>query len=320
VGTNTEFLIELYRRMLMARRVEERLAALFAAGEIPGFINLGIGQEAVAIGVTAALERTDTLASNHRGHGHALGKGTAIGPFFAEIMGKATGICGGRGGSMHVADMAVGMLGANGIVAAGASLALDSAMAFKVRKTRQVATVFFGEGAGGEGIVHESMNLAALWRLPLLLVCEHNGWAEFSPSGRQIAVDLQALAGAYGIPFQSVDGNDVVAVNAAAVEIIGSMRVQSGPHILERRTRRVRGHYEGDAQKYRIGEAAAAAGDDPLVRCEQKLTQQAVPPERLRQIENAVGAQIESAVAAARAAPQPTFGTALADVYTLAGS
>jgi TPP-dependent pyruvate/acetoin dehydrogenase alpha subunit len=210
------------------------------------------------------------------------------------------------------------MLGANGIVAAGASLALGSAMAFKVRKTRQVATVFFGDGAVGEGIVHESMNLAALWRLPLLLVCEHNGWAEFSPSARQIAVDLKALAGAFGIPFRSVDGNDVVTVNAAAVEIIGSMRVQSGPHILECRTRRVRGHYEGDAQKYRVGEETDAAGDDPLVRCEQKLTQQAVPPERLRQIESAVGAQIESAVAAARAAPEPAFGTALAD--TLAGS
>src|SRR4051794_26289270 len=185
-GGDAEQILALYWRMLTVRRAEQRLSTLFADGEIPGFIHLSIGQEAVAVGVAAVLGPADTVASNHRGHGHALAKGMPLVPFFLEVMGKAEGICGGRGGAMPVADMGVGMLGANGIVGAGTSLALGSALAFQVRGEPHVAAVFFGDGAVAEGLVHECLNLAALWQLPLLFVCENNGWAEFSPTSRQL--------------------------------------------------------------------------------------------------------------------------------------
>jgi pyruvate dehydrogenase E1 component alpha subunit len=315
----SEQLLALYRRMLLVRRAEERLATLFADGEIPGFIHLSIGQEAVAVGVGAALAREDTVASNHRGHGHALGKGMRLGPFFLELLGKEAGICGGRGGSMHVADMGVGMLGANGIVGAGMSLALGSALALQVRGTSNIAAVFFGDGAVAEGLFHESLNLAVLWNLPLLFVCENNGWAEFSPTSRQIAFRLEALAAAFGIAYRGVDGNDVEAVHGAALETVGRMRHTPGPAMLECRTRRVRGHYEGDPQKYRVGEEGSAVPEDPLVACEKRLAALGVAEAALREAEREILAEIEAAVAAARAAPEPAFGRARADVYTAAG-
>jgi pyruvate dehydrogenase E1 component alpha subunit len=311
----SELLLALYRRMLLVRRAEERLATLFAEGEVPGFIHLSIGQEAVAVGVGAALGSSDTVASNHRGHGHALGKGMPLGPFFLEILGKEAGICRGRSGSMHVADMAVGMLGANGIVGAGMSLALGSALAHQVRATKDVAVVFFGDGAVAEGIFHECLNLAALWKLPLLFVCENNGWAEFSPTSHQIAVTLEKLVGAFGIPYRAIDGNDVEAVHAAARDLIDGMRRGPGPRVLECRTRRVRGHYEGDPQKYRVGEDAAAA-EDPLSVCEKRLEAMGIAPAALRQLDREVLAEIDSAVAAAREAAEPDFESARADVYT----
>ncbi len=311
-----EGMLHLYRRMLLVRRAEERLATLFADGEIPGFLHLSIGQEAVSVGVTAALDRHDTIASNHRGHGHALAKGMPLRAFFLEVMGKEEGICAGRGGSMHVADMSVGMLGANGIVGAGMSLALGSALAFQVRETAHVASVFFGDGAVAEGLLHECLNLAALWRLPLLFACENNGWAEFSPTSQQIAVSLEALAGAFGIPYRCVDGNDIEAVHGAASVIVQSMRERPGPHVLECRTRRVRGHYEGDPQKYRVGKDAEAETDDPIARCERRLLGTGVAEHKLRQLDREIADEIEAAVAYAHAAAEPAFDQARGDVYT----
>jgi len=232
-------------------------------------------------------------------------------------MGRAEGICGGRGGSMHVADMSVGMLGANGIVAAGMSLAVGSALAFQIRKTSNIASVFFGDGAMAEGLLHESLNLAALWKLPLLFVCENNGWAEFSPSSSQIAANLEALVNAFGISYQCVDGNDVEAVHCTAQQVIERMRAEPGPCVLECKTVRVRGHYEGDPQKYRSGENTGEE-NDPLTRTRARLLAQNIAENALSDIARQIDSRIDAAVARARSAALPTIGSALADVYTTA--
>lgn len=300
--------------MLLIRRTEQRLSKLFADGEVPGFIHLSIGQEAVAVGVASALEAQDTLASNHRGHGHALAKGMPLEGFFLEVMGRADGICGGRGGSMHVADMSIGMLGANGIVGAGMSLALGSALALKVRGTSSISSVFFGDGAMAEGLLHECLNLAQLWKLPLLFVCENNGWAEFSPSSSQIAASLEALVGAYGIAYERCDGNDILAVHHAARRIVGEMRAAPAPRVLECQTVRVRGHYEGDAQKYRTD--TQVEEHDPLVRCRALLKAAGSTDASLDSIDRDLTTRIEAAVESARAAALPLMERARADVYT----
>lgn len=298
-----------YRTMLLIRRVEERLSTLFAEGEVPGFIHLSIGQEAIAAGIGAVLERRDTLAATHRGHGHALAKGMALKPFFQEIMGRDGGVCRGRGGSMHVADMSVGMLGANGIVGAGIPLAVGSALAHQVRRSGGVAVALFGDGALAEGVLHESFNLAALWKLPLLFVCENNGWSEFSPTARQFVARVLDLGAAFGIAGEQVDGNDVEAVAEAAGRQVAALRRGEGPRLLECITRRVRGHFEGDPQKYRNDTEDPAA--DPLLRARQRLA-----GEDLDALEAEVAEAIEAAVAAARAAAPADFAGALAGVYT----
>jgi acetoin:2,6-dichlorophenolindophenol oxidoreductase subunit alpha len=309
---------DLYEMMVLIRQAELRLSRLFADGEVPGFIHLSIGQEAVPAGVGAALEPSDTVASTHRGHGHALAKGMALDRFFLEILGREEGVCGGRGGSMHVADLSIGMLGANGIVGAGIPVALGSALAHQVRGGRQIAVVFFGDGAIAEGVLHESLNMAALWKLPLLAVCENNGWAEFAPTSRQVAPRLGALAAAFGIPHTDVDGNDVEQVAGAAATLVAQIRRGEGPHILECRTTRVRGHFEGDPQKYR--EPIELGGpDDALERARRRLAELGTRAEDLSALESAVEQRIERAVALARAGAAPDFARALRGVYAAPG-
>ncbi len=308
-------MLALYRTILMIRRSEEALRDVFAAGEVPGFIHLSIGQEAVAAGVVGALRVTDTVASTHRGHGHAIAKGVPLPGFFAEVLGREQGVCRGRGGSMHVADMAVGMLGANGIVAAGLSIALGSAIAHRARGDGAVAVACFGDGALAEGIVHETFNLASLWRLPLLLLCENNGWGEFLPTTKQLSFRLADLAAAYRISHQTVDGNDVEAVALAARAVLADLRGGGGPAVLECLTTRVRGHFEGDAQKYRDAtDAAEMAARDPLPRAAAVLRARGVPGEQLESLEREVEGAVASALAAARAGSDPDFAAALADV------
>lgn len=310
-------LLELYRQMVAIRRAEERLSKLFSEGEVPGFLHLSIGQEAVPVGVCAALETADTVASTHRGHGHALAKGVALQDFFAEIMGRSSGICAGRGGSIHVADMRVGMLGANGIVGGGLPLATGSALAHQVLRRPNVAVAFFGDGAMAEGALHECLNLAKLWKLPMLFVCENNGWGEFSPLERQFAANLAALGGAFGIAHCSVDGTDVEEVAAAARAMTVPARGGEGPQILECRTHRWRGHYEGDPQKYREAKnLESARSQDPLLVAARKLAAQGIGAERLEAIDKEIGTLIDAAVARARAAAEPEFAAAAADVYT----
>jgi len=309
-------LLALYRSLVLIRRSEERLSRMFADGEVPGFIHLSIGQEAVSAGVMSALTAEDTIASTHRGHGHAIAKGLSLDGFFAELLARDTGLCRGRGGSMHVADMSVGMLGANGIVGAGASIALGSALAHKTQKNGAVAVAFFGDGALAEGLMHECLNMAALWKLPLLFVCENNGWGEFLPTSKQLAFSLKDLAAAYRIPHVVIDGNDVAVVAEHAARIVAEVRSE-GPRVLECITTRVRGHFEGDAQKYRDpDELASLSARDPLDVTASQLRALGIGESALSDIAEEIAARIEAAVEAARAAPMPSFEASKADVYT----
>lgn len=307
--------LDLLRTMRLIREAELRLAQLFADGEVPGFIHLSVGQEGVAAGVCAALGPADTLASNHRGHGHALAKGLDLDRFFLEIMGKSEGMCQGRGGSMHVADAAVGMLGANGIVGAGLPIAVGSALAHQVKRNGAIAVVFFGDGALAEGIMHESFNLASIWRLPVLFVCENNGWSEFSPTARQLAADPCALAESHRITARAVDGNDALAVYEAARALVAEVRGGGGPRFLECRTTRVRGHFEGDPQKYRDAADAARSEDDPIGRLERRLAEDGVSGSDIDTAKRDAVARVDAAVERARAGTAPDFDAALKDVY-----
>lgn len=316
-STATASLLALYRTMVLIREVETTLARVFADGEVPGFIHLSIGQEAVAAGVVSAMQPGDTLTTTHRGHGHVLARGLDLHAFFKEILGKAGGICQGRGGSMHVADMALGIIGANGIVGAGVPIALGSALAFKLRRAAAVAVAIFGDGAMAEGGLHESMNFAALQRLPLLLVCENNGWSEFSRTERQFAAPLAQLATAFGIHHLAVDGNDVLAVADATQVGMALVRGGRGPCVLECRTHRVRGHFEGDAQPYRAAADIQASMDqDALVRAALALQAASVSEADLAQVCSQVAEQVLAALQAARLDDWPRFEDALADVYT----
>ena len=309
-------LLGLYTQMILIRRSEERLSTMFADGEVPGFIHLSIGQEAVSVGVMSSLSANDTIASTHRGHGHAIAKGLPLEGFFLELLARDEGLCRGRGGSMHVADMSVGMLGANGIVGAGLPIALGSALAHQQLGHKAVAVAFFGDGALGEGVVHECFNLASLWKLPLLFVCENNGWSEFLPSSKQIAFKLGELAAAFQLPHVAVDGNDVAAVAAAAENMLSGVRA-GAPAVLECVTTRIRGHFEGDAQKYRDpDEIAKLAERDPLRITAIQLRQMGVAEADLTSAAEVIEQRIEAAVGAARRGSDPDFEAARMDVYT----
>ncbi|MNV39666.1 Acetoin:2,6-dichlorophenolindophenol oxidoreductase subunit alpha [compost metagenome] len=312
--TQSERLTALYRTMSLIRQVETALTRLFANSEVPGFIHLSIGQEAVAAGIASALLPQDSLATTHRGHGHVLARGMDVGGFMKEIMGREGGLCKGRGGSMHVADLSLGILGANGIVGAGIPIALGSAMAHQARKTGGVAVAFFGDGAMAEGVLHETLNMAALWKCPLLLVCENNGWSEFSPTSSQFAAKLEQLAAAFGASYAKVDGNNVLAVADAALQGTAQLREGNGPYVLECITTRVRGHFEGDSQKYRdAGELECVHEHDPLTAARAQLVAMGVDTTA---IDLAITTQVDAAVEAARADSLPTLERAIQDVYT----
>ncbi len=308
-------LLDLYRQLLLIRLAEERLANLFADGAVPGFIHLSIGQEAVPVGVISNLGPADTVASTHRGHGHALAKGLSLDGFYAELLGKDAGLCRGRGGSMHVADFSVGMLGANGIVAAGMSIALGSALAHKTLGKDAVAVVFFGDGALAEGLLHECLNMAKLMALPMLFVCENNGWSEFSPTESQIAFTLEGLAEGHGVAYQGVDGGDVVTVAESARLAVGRVRRGDGPMVLECKTVRVRGHFEGDPQKYRTISDSELAAHDPLRIAADRLLAVGVKDEQLAALRAEISTRIDAAVQKASDGGPADFDSALTDVY-----
>jgi 2-oxoisovalerate dehydrogenase E1 component len=301
--------VELYRQMVRIRQFEERTAELYAAGTIPGFVHVSVGQEATAVGGCWPLRDTDGIVSNHRGHGHCLAKGADVESMFAELMGRATGTGGGMGGSMHIADFERGVYGANGIVGAGLPIGVGVAEGFRQQGRDDVVVVFFGDGAIAQGTFHESLNLAALWRLPVLFLCENNQYAEFSATHTQHPVPVVQRAAAYGMEAASVDGNDVFAVADTVADVVERMRAgRCGPFLLEAVTYRRRGHFEGDAIKYRpAAELADWVTRDPLTRLATYLDERGLDGERT-QVDAAVTAEIQGAELRAREAPYPRSG------------
>src|SRR5271154_3497875 len=251
--------MRMYRALWRIRIFEGQVQRLAAAGELPGFPHLSTGQEAVAVGVCAHLTREDALFTGHRGHGHTLAKGSDVEAAFAEIIGRGSGLCRGRGGSMHLVDASNGMLGATGVVAGNLPLAAGAAWAAQVASAATgkttISVAFFGDGATGAGVFHETLNLAVLWKLPMLFVCENNGYAEFTRREEHSNVKhVSAFAAPYGMPARTIDGNDLLAVHAAAGDAIAALRRGAGPYLLECMTHRLAGHFVGDAQRYRSKE------------------------------------------------------------------
>ncbi len=313
-------LVNLYRTMLTIRRFEERVSKEFSEGRVAGYVHVYIGEEAVATGVCANLRVTDRIVSHHRGHGHCIAKGADMRRMMAEIFGRKTGYCKGKGGSMHIADFSVGMLGANGIVGAGLPIATGAATAALLEGKGDVAAVFFGDGAVQEGEFHETMNLASVWKLPLIFVCENNLYAAFAPSESTMAIDeIHKRAAAYSMPGVAVDGNDVVAVRDAARELIERARQGKGPAFLECRTYRWHGHFETrmPMETRPAEEVARWKGRDPVVAMERRLLSAGVLTEaRVKEMDQRVLASIEGAVKFAVDSPFPAPEDALADVYS----
>jgi 2-oxoisovalerate dehydrogenase E1 component len=309
-SSTVSHLLEMYRRMLLIRGFETRVSDLYRDGEIPGFVHLSIGQEAAAVAACWPLRPTDVITSTHRGHGHCLAKGVDPGAMFAELLGREGGTNKGRGGSMHVADPAFGVYGANGIVAAGLPIAAGAATAAQLRGTDGVAVGFFGDGAPAQGAFHEALNLAAVWRLPVVFFCENNGYAEFSPTPTQHAASLEQRAAGYGVHYVAVDGNDVVGAASTMGEVVGRVRNGGGPVVVEATTYRWHGHYEGDPQRYRTSEEVAQWEErDPLARHRRLLVSAAVSEEVLGSCERVVGEQLDAALEAARRMPPPEPGS-----------
>ena len=308
----------MYRALWRIRCFEGQVQRLAAAGEVPGFPHLSTGQEAVAVGVCEHLSRQDTIFTGHRGHGHALAKGSDLQATCAEIIGRSSGLCRGRGGSMHLVDTANGVLGATGVVAGNLPLAAGAAWAAQARGERWISVVFFGDGATGAGVFHETVNLAVLWKLPVLFVCENNGYAEFTSREEHSNVKrVSAFAVPYNMPSKTVDGNDLLVVHAQAREAIASVRGGSGPFLIECMTHRMAGHFVGDAQHYRSREELAAMKEKcPIERLKRYLTGCGVVESELESIGEDARREVADAVARARAEPRPDPSTLLEFVYS----
>jgi len=318
-----EFLLDLYHTMVRIRLFEERVRDLALKSEIPGFVHVSIGEEASATGVCAALRDSDRITSTHRGHGHLIAKGGRLDRMMAELYGKRGGYCKGKGGSMHIVDFALGILGANGIVGAGLPIATGSALAAVVANRDDVTACFFGDGASNEGTFHESLNLAAVWKLPVVFVCENNGFGEFTPAQTVTSVrDIAQRAQAYGIPGLIVNGNDVVEVYRYALEAAARARAGDGPTLLECKTYRWEGHVVGEqaflgANTYReqaeIDEWKARC---PLIRFRKFAeTSGRISAAELKKIDEETAAELEAAVAFARESPLPDSAEVTEDLY-----
>jgi TPP-dependent pyruvate/acetoin dehydrogenase alpha subunit len=309
---------DLFAVMALIRAFETRVAELYRDGEIPGFVHTSLGQEAVAAGVGGALEDGDYIATTHRGHGHCLARGMDVGGMIAELFARGAGLCHGKGGSMHVADPSHGVLGANAIVGASLPLAVGAAMSSKFLGQGRVAVAFFGEGAVNQGAFHEAVNLAAIWNLPTVLVCENNVYAEFSDSRTMARIPSVAQrAAGYGIEAEVVDGNDVAAVYALTADAAARCRDGRGPFLIEAETYRWHGHYEGDAQPYKPEEEAASWRErDPLEVSGARLLESGeANGEELERIRGEAAERVESAIERARSLPPPDPEEAYADVF-----
>jgi 2-oxoisovalerate dehydrogenase E1 component len=313
-------LLDLYEAMQRIRRFEERVSEQFAAGKIPGFVHLCIGQEGVAVGACASLDPDDYITSTHRGHGHLIAKGGDLGRMMAELYGKETGYCRGRGGSMHIVDVGLGILGANGIVGAGTQIAAGAGLSSKVRNSGQVVVCFFGDDASTEGMFHESMNLAALWDLPVIFMCENNLYGQFTPYEKHTRVpDVAEKASAYGVPGVIVDGNDVLAVRDATDEAVERARSGGGPTLIECKTYRWHGHMEGDVYGYRTAaEIEEWKKKCPIGNLRSRLESDGVASqEEFDGIDERVEAAVGAAIEFAEGSPDPDPSTAAENVYAL---
>lgn len=309
----------LYECMVRIRAFEQRAEQLFLDKKIPGFIHLYIGQEAIAAGVISQLRADDFLTSTHRGHGHMLAKGADSKRMMAELLGKSTGYCKGKGGSMHIMDFSLGVLGANGEVAGGIPIAAGAGMAIRlVKKTDQVVACFFGDGASNRGAFHEGLNWAAIYRLPIVFVAEHNCFASTMPTTESTAVkDISTRAQSYNMEGLCVDGNDVLQVYRVARQAIRKARQGGGPTLIEAKTYRLKGHYVGDPQKYRDPqETEARWQDEPIRRFERHLLdQQVLSQETRKSIWQRYETEIEEAVRFAESSPYPKPEEALTDLF-----
>jgi pyruvate dehydrogenase E1 component alpha subunit len=306
---------EFFQEMLLIRRFEEKVEERFRAGELPGFLHVAIGQEAVAVGVCRALDDADVIASTHRAHGHTLAKGTHPNELMAELYGKVEGCSHGYGGSMHLYDVERGNLGANAVVGGGLPAITGAALSFKLRGEPRVAVAFFGDGATNIGTFHESLNLAQLWGVPAVFVCENNHWAESTPSWQHMPIeDMSQRAVAFGMKAIKVDGQDVEAVYAAAHEALEHAREGNGPVFLDVETYRLSGHYIGDPQVYRPKEEVAELREqqDPILKLRAKL---GLSDEELEEVDREVTELVEASVEFAKNGTDPQPEDALKNVY-----
>ncbi len=318
-----DVLIELYRVMFTIRRFEETVSGLFGEGRVPGFTHSYIGMEAVATAFCWPLRETDMMSSTHRGHGHAIAKGLDVSKLTAELYGRSTGVCGGKGGSMHFADFSRGFLGGNGIVAGGLPTAVGAALGRKLDGTDDVVVAFMGEGAVNHGVFHESLNLAAVWEVPLIAVVENNQYTQYSPYEALTAGgNISERARSYGLPEVKVDGQDIAAVYEVAQRAIQRARDGDGPSLIDVETYRFHGHHEGEEQilgvdVYRSLDEIAEQREqrDPVPLARQLAVDAGVTDGTLAAIESEVDSEVEHAVTFAEASPEPELSAALADVY-----
>lgn len=311
-----------YRTMRLIRSFEERLAQEVGTGDVPGAVHLYAGQEASAVGICMHLTERDFISSTHRGHGHAIAKGVEINGMMAEIFGRATGTCRGKGGSMHIADLDRGMLGANGIVGGGPPLVCGAALTAKTLNSGGVAIAFFGDGAFNQGTTAESLNLAMVWKLPAVFVAEDNGMGEATASSFAVAGDITARAAAYGMPAVSVDGTDFFAVHDAARAAVAHARSGNGPYFLHVKAPRYFGHYTGDADTYRSAEEKTNAREQQdclTIFRDRVLGANLLPANQLAAIDAEAGEAVDAAVTAARLAPSPAASELTTDVYVRYG-
>ena len=311
--------LDLYRRMVLIRKFEEQVSKLYAKNKLPGFVHLYIGQEAVATGVCSNLRDDDYITSTHRGHGHTIAKGGDVKRMMAELYGKVTGYCKGKGGSMHITDMKIGMLGANGIVAGGIPIAVGAAYgAARIRKTDQVVAAFFGDGATGEGPFWEGINITQAWSLPVIFVCENNLYGVGTRLGKVMgSEDLAPRVKGFGMPVEVVNGNNVVEVRKAAAEAVERARKGQGPTFLECKTWRHRGHFEGENPTYFDQEEYNTwMKRDPIKTLESIIQEQGLADsQRLRDVQKQVDEQIQAAVEFAEASEFPKPEAALEDIF-----
>ena len=315
-----DILLDIHRRMVRIRTFEERAGKMMEDGKIPGALHLYVGQEAIASAVMVHLSNEDYITGTHRGHGHLIAKGGEFTYMFAELYGKATGYCKGKGGSMHISNLDLGMLGANGIVGGGPPIAMGAAFSCKFRKTKNVSISFFGDGASNEGAFHEAANMAALYKLPCVFICENNGYGEYTPqANHQAIVDVADRAPGYGMPGVVVDGMDAVAVYEAAGEAIARAREGGGPTLLECKTYRYYDHVgvRGMGLSYRTDEEVEQWRlKDPIVNFEARLAEQGVlSPEAAQAVHEEVLQEVEAGIEFAEASPDPDPAAVTEDVY-----